>query len=50
MRLSCSALALYLHRFLESSLAPAFAKRFLGTSAWSQSERDMQLCLGLTGC
>ncbi|ORY89072.1 major facilitator superfamily domain-containing protein [Leucosporidium creatinivorum] len=30
------AVALYLHRFLESSLAPAFAKRFLGTSAWSQ--------------
>ncbi|KAF9445895.1 MFS general substrate transporter [Macrolepiota fuliginosa MF-IS2] len=30
------ALALYLHRFLESSLAPAFAKRVLGISAWSQ--------------
>ncbi|KAK7473101.1 hypothetical protein VKT23_001201 [Stygiomarasmius scandens] len=30
------ALALYLHRFLESSLAPAYAKRTLGTSAWSQ--------------
>ncbi|GAA5822424.1 hypothetical protein JCM11251_006334 [Rhodosporidiobolus azoricus] len=30
------ALALYLHRFLESSLAPAFAKRVLGVSAWSQ--------------
>jgi MFS family permease len=30
------ALALYLHRFIESSLAPAFAKRVLGTSAWSQ--------------
>ena len=31
-----SSLALYLHRFLESSLAPAFARRYLGTSAWSQ--------------
>ncbi|KAF5355563.1 hypothetical protein D9758_006322 [Tetrapyrgos nigripes] len=30
------ALALYLHRFLESSLAPAYARRVLGTSAWSQ--------------
>jgi len=30
------ALALYLHRFLESSLAPAYAKRTLGISAWSQ--------------
>lgn len=30
------SLALYLHRFLESSLAPAFARRVLGTSAWSQ--------------
>lgn len=30
------AVALYLHRFLENSLAPAFAKRVLGTSAWSQ--------------
>jgi len=30
------ALALYLHRFLENNLAPAFAKRVLGTSAWSQ--------------
>lgn len=30
------SLALYLHRFLESSLAPAFAKRTLGVSAWSQ--------------
>ncbi|KDR78225.1 hypothetical protein GALMADRAFT_138347 [Galerina marginata CBS 339.88] len=29
-------LALYMHRFLENSLAPAFAKRVLGTSAWSQ--------------
>lgn len=33
---SFSALALYLHRFLENNLAPAFAKRVLGTSAWSQ--------------
>jgi hypothetical protein len=31
-----SALALYLHRFLENALAPAFAKRVLGISAWSQ--------------
>lgn len=31
-----SSLALYMHRFLENSLAPAFAKRVLGTSAWSQ--------------
>jgi len=30
------AMALYLHRFLENSLAPAFAKRVLGNSAWSQ--------------
>ncbi|KAK4050724.1 hypothetical protein OIO90_004946 [Microbotryomycetes sp. JL221] len=30
------AIALYLHRFLESSLAPAFARRVLGTSGWSQ--------------
>ncbi|KAF9474513.1 MFS general substrate transporter [Pholiota conissans] len=30
------ALALYMHRFLENSLAPAFAKRVLGISAWSQ--------------
>ncbi|KAG7439275.1 uncharacterized protein BT62DRAFT_770006 [Guyanagaster necrorhizus] len=30
------ALALYLHRFLENTLAPAFAKRALGVSAWSQ--------------
>ena len=30
------ALALYLHRFLESSLAPAYAKRTLGISAWAQ--------------
>ncbi|KIY66864.1 hypothetical protein CYLTODRAFT_398145 [Cylindrobasidium torrendii FP15055 ss-10] len=30
------ALALYLHRFLESTLAPAFSKRVLGISAWSQ--------------
>jgi MFS family permease len=30
------SVALYLHRFIESSLAPAFAKRVLGISAWSQ--------------
>ncbi|KAH8101190.1 major facilitator superfamily domain-containing protein [Cristinia sonorae] len=30
------SVALYMHRFLESGLAPAFAKRILGTSAWSQ--------------
>ncbi|KAF6750393.1 major facilitator superfamily domain-containing protein [Ephemerocybe angulata] len=30
------AIALYLHRFLENSLAPAFAKRTLTVSAWSQ--------------
>jgi len=30
------AVALYMHRFLENSLAPAFAKRVLGVSAWSQ--------------
>jgi len=30
------AMALYLHRFLENSLAPVFAKRVLGNSAWSQ--------------
>lgn len=29
-------MALYLHRFLENSLAPAFAKRVLNNSAWSQ--------------
>ncbi|KAK4050723.1 hypothetical protein OIO90_004945 [Microbotryomycetes sp. JL221] len=29
-------IALYLHRFLESSLIPAFARRVLGTSGWSQ--------------
>jgi len=33
---SLSAIALYMHRFLESSLAPAFAKRVLGISAWAQ--------------
>lgn len=32
----CYAIALYLHRFLEASLAPAFARRILLTSAWSQ--------------
>lgn len=32
----CYAIALYLHRFLESSLGPAFARRVLQTSAWSQ--------------
>ncbi|KAK4050848.1 hypothetical protein OIV83_003270 [Microbotryomycetes sp. JL201] len=30
------SIALYLHRFLESSVAPAFARRVLGQSAWSQ--------------
>lgn len=30
------SLALYHHRFLESSLAPAYARRVLGTSAGSQ--------------
>ncbi|KAH6912104.1 hypothetical protein BKA70DRAFT_1422830 [Coprinopsis sp. MPI-PUGE-AT-0042] len=30
------SIALYLHRYLESGLAPAFAKKVLGTSAWSQ--------------
>jgi len=30
------AIALYCHRFLENSLAPAFAKRVLDVSAWSQ--------------
>ncbi|KAJ3514270.1 hypothetical protein NLJ89_g2469 [Agrocybe chaxingu] len=30
------AVALYMHRFLESSLGAAFAKRVLGVSAWSQ--------------
>jgi hypothetical protein len=30
------ALALYGHRFLENSIAPAVAKRYLGNSAWSQ--------------
>ena len=30
------AVALYLHRFLESTLAPAYAKRTLGISAWAQ--------------
>ncbi|KAH8929947.1 MFS general substrate transporter [Atractiella rhizophila] len=30
------ALALYLHRFLESTLGSAYAKRSLGNSAWSQ--------------
>ncbi|KXN81566.1 hypothetical protein AN958_03903 [Leucoagaricus sp. SymC.cos] len=35
-RFICSALALYLHRFLESTLAPAFAKRVLNNSSWSQ--------------
>jgi len=30
------SVALYMHRFLENSLAPAFAKSVLNTSAWSQ--------------
>ncbi|KAJ2913945.1 hypothetical protein MD484_g6459, partial [Candolleomyces efflorescens] len=30
------AVSLYLHRFLENTLAPAFAKRVLGTVQWSQ--------------
>ena len=30
------SIALYLHRFLENSLAPAFAERVLSVSAWSQ--------------
>ncbi|KAJ2921517.1 hypothetical protein H1R20_g15573, partial [Candolleomyces eurysporus] len=30
------AIALYLHRFLENTLAPAFARRVLNVSAWSQ--------------
>lgn len=30
------SVALYLHRFLENSLAPAFARRVLDVSAWSQ--------------
>ncbi|KAJ2919630.1 hypothetical protein MD484_g853, partial [Candolleomyces efflorescens] len=30
------AIALYLHRFLENTLAPAFARRVLEVSAWSQ--------------
>ncbi|KAF8636315.1 hypothetical protein AX17_003635 [Amanita inopinata Kibby_2008] len=30
------SLALYCHRFLENNLAPSFAKRILGISAWSQ--------------
>jgi len=30
------ALALYLHRYLENAIAPAFAKRVLDISAWSQ--------------
>ena len=34
--ISFSAVALYMHRFLENSLAPAFAKLVLGISAWSQ--------------
>ena len=34
--ISLSSVALYMHRFLENSLAPAFAKRVLGISAWSQ--------------
>jgi hypothetical protein len=29
-------IALYMHRFLENSLAPAYAKRVLDLSAWSQ--------------
>jgi hypothetical protein len=30
------SVALYLHRYLESGVGPAFARRVLGTSAWSQ--------------
>jgi flagellar biosynthesis protein FliQ len=30
------SLALYGHRYLENGIAPAVAKRYLGTSAWSQ--------------
>ena len=30
------ALALYLHRYLENGIAPAFARRVLNYSAWSQ--------------
>jgi hypothetical protein len=30
------SVALYLHRYLESGVGPAYARRVLGTSAWSQ--------------
>lgn len=30
------AIALYAHRYLENSIAPAVARRYLGNSAWSQ--------------
>ncbi|KAJ2913947.1 hypothetical protein MD484_g6478, partial [Candolleomyces efflorescens] len=30
------AIALYLHRFLENTLAPAFSRRVLGVAEWSQ--------------
>jgi len=30
------SVALYLHRYLESGVGPAFARRVLNTSAWSQ--------------
>ncbi|KAK0615693.1 hypothetical protein B0T17DRAFT_592417 [Bombardia bombarda] len=30
------AVALYAHRYLENSIAPAVARRYLGNSAWSQ--------------
>jgi hypothetical protein len=30
------SVALYLHRYLESGIGPAYARRVLGTSAWSQ--------------
>ena len=33
---SSSSIALYQHRFLENNLSPAFAKRVLGVSEWSQ--------------
>lgn len=36
LTLRLSALAFYLHRYLESSLAPAFSKRVLDNSDWAQ--------------
>jgi MFS family permease len=33
---SCYSLTLYAHRYLEDAIAPQVARRYLGTSAWSE--------------